>query len=73
MATFKICTMCTSRYQKPLSLKRRKCPTCGAHGRFAFRPATAAEQEAFNAKCAKQEALIQELLSQDDTALAEAS
>ena len=60
--TFKICNSCTPRFQKPIALKRRVCPVCGAKGQYAFRPATAEEVQTDTASRAKREAFMQELL-----------
>jgi predicted nucleic acid-binding Zn-ribbon protein len=51
MATFKICTSCTSAHQKPLSKKRRRCPSCGGN---KFRAPTCEEID----RKAKQDALM---------------
>lgn len=58
-AKFKICNVCTSRYQRPLRKTIRKCPTCGGN---QFRAPTCEEISARE----KQNAQMQELLDSLD-------
>jgi predicted nucleic acid-binding Zn-ribbon protein len=59
--TFKLCTICTPRYQKPLKVTRKKCPVCGAN---RFRKPTPEELEAHEKVMADREALILKLLEE---------
>jgi len=62
---FKICTSCTPRYQKPIGLKKRVCPTRGARGQYAFRKPTEDEVRDDSEKRSKREALIQKLVKEE--------
>jgi hypothetical protein len=60
--SFKLCVSCTPRYQRPISLKMRQCPVCGARGLHVFREPTPIEARLHRERIANRERFLQQLI-----------